>query len=38
MIKLFDFYWHDTKIDLGDLKGNEFTIIIRDIDLPKKRD
>ncbi len=36
MIKLFDFYWHDTKIDLGDLKGNFFTIVIRDIDLPKE--
>ncbi len=36
MIKLFDFYWYDTKIDLGDLKGNFFTLIIRDIDLSKE--
>lgn len=35
MIKLLDFYWHDNKIDLGDLNGNAFTIIIRDIDLSK---
>lgn len=35
MIKLLDFYWYDNKIDLGDLNGNAFTIIIRDIDLSK---
>jgi len=34
-IKLFDFVWQDSKIELGQLQGNAFTIIIRDIDLSK---
>lgn len=34
-IKLFDFEWSDTKIDLGDLKGNAFNIVIRDLDFSK---
>ena len=32
-IKLFDLLWDNNKIELGDLKGNAFTVIIRDIDL-----
>lgn len=35
-IKLFDFSWEDNKIDLGNLNGNEFVIIVRDIDLSKE--
>ncbi|PIU22616.1 MAG: tRNA pseudouridine(13) synthase TruD [Candidatus Diapherotrites archaeon CG08_land_8_20_14_0_20_30_16] len=35
-IKLFDFSWENEKIELGNLKGNSFTIIIRDINLEEK--
>jgi len=35
-IKLFDCSWANEKIELGDLKGNAFTIIIRDIDLSEE--
>ncbi len=36
MIKLLDFSWQDEKIDLGNLQGNKFTIIIRNIDKEEK--
>ncbi len=35
-IKLYGFEKSDEKLNLGDLKGNKFTIIIRDIDLNRK--
>lgn len=35
-IKLFDFSWSDKPIKLGDLNGNSFTIIIRDLDKTEK--
>ncbi|MFH0970057.1 MAG: tRNA pseudouridine(13) synthase TruD [Candidatus Diapherotrites archaeon] len=28
--------WSDKRIDLGDLRGNKFTIVIRNIDLPEE--
>jgi len=36
LIKIFDFSWENKRIELGDLKGNFFKIIIRDVGLNKK--
>jgi len=36
MVKLHDFRWREAKVDIGDLIGNSFTIIIRDIDKEEK--
>lgn len=35
-IKLFDFSWEDAQINIGDLKGNVFNIVIRDLDFSKE--
>ncbi len=35
-IKMFDFSWQNNKLEIGDLKGNGFTIIVREIDLEEQ--